>query len=68
MIDIISIRQDYERRLISDLIWIPGKDNPADGMTKRGKCQSLEILVKDNQIVLNPNAWVEREKKLGTIA
>lgn len=34
MIDIMALRQSYERREIAEIRWINGKDNPADAMTK----------------------------------
>jgi hypothetical protein len=34
MIDIQYIRQSYERREISEILWIKGDENPADAMTK----------------------------------
>jgi hypothetical protein len=34
MIDIISLRQSYERRELFEIRWIYGQDNPADAMTK----------------------------------
>jgi hypothetical protein len=34
MIDIMGLRQSYERREISEIRWINGDDNPADAMTK----------------------------------
>ena len=34
MIDIITLRQSYERRELTEVRWINGQDNPADAMTK----------------------------------
>ena len=34
MIDIIALRQSYERRELTEVRWINGQDNPADVMTK----------------------------------
>ena len=34
MIDVISLRQAYERRQITEIKWIEGDANPADAMTK----------------------------------
>lgn len=33
-IDIMAIRQSYERRELSEIRWIAGQNNPADAMTK----------------------------------
>ena len=34
MIDIIALRQSYERRELTEVRWINRQDNPADVMTK----------------------------------
>jgi hypothetical protein len=34
MIDIIALRQSYERRELTEVQWINRQDNPADVMTK----------------------------------
>jgi len=34
MIDIITLRQSYERRELTEVRWINRQDNPADAMTK----------------------------------
>ena len=40
MIDIISLRQSYERREIAEIKWIEGNTNPADAMTKSNACSA----------------------------
>lgn len=34
MIDIMALRQSYERRELFEIRWINGADNPVDAMTK----------------------------------
>ena len=34
MINIVALRQSYERREITEIRWINGEDNPADAFTK----------------------------------
>ena len=34
MIDVMSLRQSYERREITEVKWVDGDNNPADSMTK----------------------------------
>jgi hypothetical protein len=62
MIDLMSIRQSYERREITEILWIQGDKNPADAMTKeKGKaCNALERLVDSNKLELEVEGWVER--------
>ena len=60
MVDIMCIHQSYERREISEIIWIQGDENPADAMTKDKPCKALQKLVDTNRLELNADAWVER--------
>ena len=60
MIDIICIRQSYERREITEILWIAGNKNPADAMTKEKPCDALQRLVETNKLDLEINGWVER--------
>ncbi|KAI0994317.1 hypothetical protein K3495_g13865 [Podosphaera aphanis] len=61
MIDIMSLRQSYERREIAEVKWIDGNTNPADAMTKSKPCQALKSLIDTNKIELKVSEWVERE-------
>lgn len=60
MIDLMCIRQSYERREIQEIRWISGDTNPADAMTKAKPCQALEDLIDTNKIRLRVEGWVER--------
>jgi hypothetical protein len=55
MIDIMAIRQSYERRELFEIRWINGLDNPVDAMTKANLNKALENFVNINQI------WVRVE-------
>ena len=61
MIDILCLRQSYERREIAEVIWIDGECNPADAMTKAHPCQALRDLIDRNRIDIKAAGWVERE-------
>lgn len=63
MIDIMGLRQSYERREIDEVRWIDGTCNPADAMTKDKACPALRQLVEENRLELKTNAWVERMDK-----
>ena len=64
MIDILCLRQSYERREITEILWIKGEKNPADAMTKETPCDALKRLINTNKIDLDqPNGWVEREEE-----
>ena len=60
MIDILCLRQAYERRLITEIVWIDGTTNPADAMTKSKPCQGLKDLIDTNKINIKLTSWVER--------
>jgi hypothetical protein len=60
MIDVMCLRQAYERRLITEVKWIDGETNPADAMTKGKPCLALTRLIDTNQIDLQAVGWVER--------
>lgn len=52
MVDVMCIRQAYERRQITEVKWIEGDTNPADAMTKNKPCTALSQLVDTNRIEL----------------
>ena len=60
MIDIMVIRQSYERRELSEIRWINGNDNPADAMTKGNPVKALQSLVDTNELVVRVEGWVQR--------
>jgi hypothetical protein len=60
MIDVMCLRQAYERRQITDIKWIDGSSNPADAMTKSKPCDALRQLIDTNRIDLQAIGWVER--------
>jgi hypothetical protein len=60
MIDVMCLRQAYERRQITEVKWVDGGSNPADAMTKSRACKALTDLVDTNQIDLRAIGWVER--------
>ncbi|CZS95546.1 related to TY1B TY1B protein [Rhynchosporium graminicola] len=60
MIDLMCLRQAYERKEISEVIWVAGPDNPADAMTKTNCNGALKELLHTNQLVIKPMEWVDR--------
>ena len=60
MIDLLCLRQSYERREITEVKWINGNTNPADAMTKGKPCNALKTLLDMNTIDLKVTEWVER--------
>ena len=62
MIDIMALRQSYERREIFEVRWINGKDNPADAMTKATPNKALEHFLNTNKLMVRVDGWVEREE------
>lgn len=60
LIDLSLLRECYERREISQVLWIPTHQNPADGFTKAKPNTALDTLILDNKLHLTPNAWIDR--------
>ena len=60
MIDIMALRESYERREILEIRWINGQDNPADTMTKKDPNSSLSTLITSNQLTIRVEGWVKR--------
>lgn len=44
MIDVMCLRQSYERREISEVKWIDGESDPADAITKHKASNALRKL------------------------
>ena len=63
MIDIMALRQSYERRELAEVRWINGIDNLADPMTKAGPNKSLEKFLDTNEASVRIEGWVKREEK-----
>ena len=61
MIDVMCLRQAYERREIAEVKWIKGNSNPADSMTKAKPSSALTQLLDTNTLQLDVEEWVERE-------
>ena len=53
MIDVMSLRQSYERREITEVKWIHGHNNPADAMTKGKASSALKAVIDTNRINLD---------------
>lgn len=60
MIDVMAIRESYERRELAEIRWINGKDNPADSMTKANASSALQKLIETNKLNVRLEGWVER--------
>ncbi|KAA6416336.1 MAG: glycosyl transferase [Lasallia pustulata] len=60
MVDLMCLRQSYERREITEIIWIKGPTNPADAMTKDKPYPALQRIIDNNKIEVDVDGWVER--------
>jgi len=60
MIDIMALRQSYERREITEIRWINGDDNPADAFTKASPNRALERFIDNNELTVRMDGWVQR--------
>ena len=64
MINIMSLRKSYEKREISKVRRIDGRDNPADAFTKRNLNLALKQLISTNKLVVRVEAFVDRTQGL----
>ena len=61
MIDIMAIRQSYERRELSEIRWINGNSNPAAAMTKSNANLALQALLGNSELDVKVQGWVQRD-------
>lgn len=61
LIDLAGLREAYELREISQIVWVSSHLNPTDGLTNQGVCAPLQRLIEKNQHQWSPKAWVERK-------
>ena len=61
MVDLMCLRQSYERREIIEIKWISSGTNLADAITKLKPCLALKHLVDSNKLDLQVVEWVERD-------
>jgi hypothetical protein len=60
MINVISLRQSYERRKITKIKWIHDINNSIDFIIKSKAFTILKTLIDINTINMNINEWIER--------
>jgi hypothetical protein len=61
MIDIMAIRQSYERRELPEIRWINGNSNPAAAMTKSNAILAIQALVSNNELSVKVQGWALRD-------
>ena len=59
MVDVMCIREVYERREITEVKWVDGNSNPADSMTKSKATLSLKQLIDTNKLNIKVQEWVK---------
>ncbi|KAI1002731.1 hypothetical protein K3495_g5473 [Podosphaera aphanis] len=60
MIDIMALRESYERREITEVRWVHGDDNPADAMTKSSPNSALKRFIHGNKLSIRVKGQVDR--------
>jgi hypothetical protein len=60
MINVMSLRQSYERRKITKVKWIHEINNSIDSMIKSKASSILKTLININTINMNINEWVKQ--------
>lgn len=61
MIDIMGIRQAYDRQELAEIRWINGTNNPADHFTKAKPNSALSDFISTNELTVKVKGWVDRE-------
>jgi hypothetical protein len=64
MIDVMSLRQLYERRKITKIKWRHDINNSIDFMIKNKTFTILKTLIDFNTINMNINEWIKRSNKI----
>ena len=62
MIDLMCLRQSYERRKIAKIRWIDDNKNSINVMIKSKTCTVLQNLIDSNKIDLEAEGWVKRNE------
>jgi hypothetical protein len=52
IINIMALRQSYERREITEICWINGDDNPANAFTKTSPNHALKRFINSNELTV----------------
>ncbi len=60
MMNVMTLRQNYERREITEVRWISEDHNSVDALIKFKASNALKKVIDINQIRLNSVKWVER--------
>ncbi|CAE7189279.1 hypothetical protein PTTW11_07450 [Pyrenophora teres f. teres] len=63
IIDIMALREAYERSDLMDICWIDGRDNPVDAITKAASNSALGHLIDTNELELRVQGWVNCDSK-----
>lgn len=58
MVGLDVIRQAYGNGDISDIGWIHSQDTPADSLTKKGECPTIDRLIDEGRIDVEVIHWV----------
>jgi hypothetical protein len=67
MINVMILRQFYERREITEMKWVHEVNNSVDSMTKSKSSSALRTMIDINQINLNIIEWIERATTRKTV-
>jgi hypothetical protein len=63
IINIIAIRQAYERQEMRNIRWINNRNNPADAMIKGTLNHAFKELINTNRLILRLQEWIKRDNK-----
>ena len=67
MIGVEAARESYAREDISNVGRIPSEDKPAEGLTKKGRCETLETFLDTGRLDVPIQKWVVRSPMTDTL-
>lgn len=54
------LREFYELRELTNVVWLPSGQNPDDSMRKDNLSSALRKIIRENRLDVMHKSWVER--------
>lgn len=61
LIDLFVLRRGHELRELTEIVWIPSSQNPADVMADANFKDALRSLVQTSSVLVDAKIWIERQ-------
>lgn len=63
-IDLCVLRQAYDRREHTNVVWLPSENIPANALTRSKETDAIRKVMMTNRFSANAKPWIERPVKL----